>query len=122
VPAHDGDVPGANALLKSTLLTVKFGVFFIHLNCNVCGWKSKSTYFYLQACNQSAQILQKSRNHLKILGARTVTCSKFRPKGPQILGATIQNLVAMPTERTDLGTPTSYHFARFPGSPNSCDL
>jgi hypothetical protein len=34
-----------------------------------------------------AQIVQKSRNHLKILGARRVACSKFYTVGPQVLGA-----------------------------------
>jgi Leu/Phe-tRNA-protein transferase len=40
-----------------------------------------------------AQIFQKSRNHLKILGARRVTRNKFHTEVPQILGATTQNLV-----------------------------
>ena len=31
----------------------------------------------------------KSRNQLKILGARRVTCSKHRTEGSQILGATV---------------------------------
>jgi hypothetical protein len=43
------------------------------------------------------QIFQKSRSHLKIPGARTVAWSKFHTHDPQILGATIQNLVTMAT-------------------------
>ena len=42
---------------------------------------------------RSSQIFQKSMSHLKILGARRATWSKFHTQGPQILGATIQNLV-----------------------------
>jgi len=68
VPAHDGDVPGANPLLKSTLLTVKFGVF-IHSNTGTSVFGNVRVPVHLQACNQGTQILQKSRSHLKILGA-----------------------------------------------------
>jgi len=39
-------------------------------------------------------VFQKSRSHLKILGARRVTCGKSHTKGPQILRATVQNLVS----------------------------
>ena len=39
----------------------------------------------------------KNGNYLKILGARRTTQSKFHTKKPQILGATIQNSVAMAT-------------------------
>jgi len=41
-----------------------------------------------------AQIFQKSRSHFNILSARRVTCRTFRTEDPQILSATIQNLVA----------------------------
>jgi hypothetical protein len=41
--------------------------------------------------------LEKHSSHPKILGARKVTCSKFRAEGPQILGATVQNSVARAT-------------------------
>jgi len=44
-----------------------------------------------------AQILQKSRSHLKILGARRVICSKSHTVDPQTLGATVQNLVTTVT-------------------------
>jgi len=37
------------------------------------------------------------RSHLKILGVRRVTCSMFLIEDPQILGALVQNLVAMVT-------------------------
>jgi hypothetical protein len=40
-----------------------------------------------------AQIFQKSRIHLKILGTRTTTQSKLHTEHPQTLGAAIQNLV-----------------------------
>jgi hypothetical protein len=46
---------------------------------------------------RSAQIFQKSRSYLKILGARRVTWSKFHSEEPQILGAMVQNLVAWAT-------------------------
>jgi hypothetical protein len=42
---------------------------------------------------------QKSSSHLKILGARNVTWSKFHTDDPQILGATVQNLVVRATWR-----------------------
>jgi hypothetical protein len=40
--------------------------------------------------HRGAQIFQKSRNHLKILGSRKVTCSKLQTKDPQTLGATVK--------------------------------
>jgi hypothetical protein len=43
------------------------------------------------------QIFQKSRCHLKILGARRAMRRKFHTENPQILGATVQNLVARAT-------------------------
>jgi hypothetical protein len=36
-------------------------------------------------------------NHLKILGARRVTWSNFHTDNPQILGASVQNIVARTT-------------------------
>jgi hypothetical protein len=44
--------------------------------------------------NTSAQIFQKKKEKLRILGARRVTRSKFHTECPQILRATVQNLVA----------------------------
>jgi len=58
------------------------------------------------------QIVQKSRYRLKILGARRVTWSKFCINDPQMLGATVQKLVAGATSTRDLYTsvPTaSFH-------------
>ena len=46
------------------------------------------------------QISRKFRSHLKILGATGVTRTKFRTQYPQILGASVQNLVGR-----DLCTP-----------------
>ena len=43
------------------------------------------------------KIFQKPRIHLKILGPRTVTWSKFHTGDPQILCCTIQNVVAQTT-------------------------
>ena len=42
---------------------------------------------------QVAQILQKFRSHLKIMGTRKVTWSKCHTESPQILGPTEQNLL-----------------------------
>lgn len=46
---------------------------------------------------RSIKIFQKSRNHLKIPGARRMTRSKFYSEEPQTLGTTIQNLVTTVT-------------------------
>jgi len=48
---------------------------------------------------QGAQILQKFRSHHRIVGASGVTCSKSHTENPQILGTTVQNLVAQATWR-----------------------
>ena len=44
-----------------------------------------------------AQIFQKSGSHVKILGARRFACSKLHAEEPLILGATLQNSVALVT-------------------------
>jgi len=44
-----------------------------------------------------AEILQKSRSHLKLVHTRRVTQSKFNTENSQILGVTIHNLVIMAT-------------------------
>jgi hypothetical protein len=45
----------------------------------------------------SAKLFQKSRNHLKILGGRRLTRSKFHTEDSQILGTIIQDLVTTAT-------------------------
>ena len=47
---------------------------------------------------------QKSVMHLKFLGARSVTRSKFDAEGPLILGSSARNLVALTTRTRDLYT------------------
>jgi hypothetical protein len=42
---------------------------------------------------------KKTANPLKILGARRMTWTKFHTEDPQILGGSVQNLVAMATGR-----------------------
>jgi len=46
---------------------------------------------------KGAQIFQKSRSHLKILGARRVIWSKFHTEDPQILGVIVEKVVARAT-------------------------
>lgn len=46
---------------------------------------------------RGAQIWQKSRSHLKILGVRSMTWSKLHTEDQQILDATTQNLAPMTT-------------------------
>jgi len=46
-----------------------------------------------------AQIFQKPKRHLNILGAKIMTRNKFRTDGTQVLGAIVQNLVAPATWR-----------------------
>jgi len=41
-----------------------------------------------------------SRSHYEIQGARRVACSKFHAEDPQVLGATVENLVATATWRS----------------------
>jgi hypothetical protein len=49
--------------------------------------------------SRGAQVFQKSRSHLKVLDARVVTVNNLRTKNLQILGPTVQNLVAQVTWR-----------------------
>jgi hypothetical protein len=70
------------ASLCETTTKVKV-TFLVNKNSNHC------------ALHEGAQIFKKSRNHVKILGAQRVTLSKFHAEDPQLLGTTVQNLVAM---------------------------
>jgi hypothetical protein len=45
------------------------------------------------------QIFQMSSSNLKILAARTLTYRTFHPEDPQIIGTTLQNLIARVTWR-----------------------
>jgi len=45
---------------------------------------------------KDAQIFQKSKNHLKILGTRQVTRSSFQAEDTQTSGATVKNVVGRP--------------------------
>ena len=47
------------------------------------------------------KFFKKSRSHLKIIGARNVIWNKFHNEDTQMLGATVQNLVATATWRPD---------------------
>jgi len=53
-----------------------------------------------------AQIVQKSRSHLKVSAERRVKWNKFRTVGPQMLGSTLQNSVAMATCRSQFVHPS----------------
>jgi hypothetical protein len=66
--------------------------FCVELLVKIQKCEKRKVYF-----RTGAQILQKSRSHLKILGARRVTCSKSHTADPQMLGATVQNLVTTVT-------------------------
>lgn len=54
-------------------------------------YENKRTLTFGRGYNRVAQIFQKSKRHIKILGARTVTYIKFHTKGPQI-GVKLQSL------------------------------
>jgi hypothetical protein len=59
--------------------------------------------------NRGAQIFQKPRSHLKILGARTATRSKVSTEDPQTLGAEVQNLVTRDGLSPCICTPLVCH-------------
>jgi hypothetical protein len=58
-----------------------------------------------------AQISQKSRSHLKTLGARRVHM-KYHTEDPQILNAAVQNLVAQATWRPGFVHPCTPKFVQ----------
>jgi hypothetical protein len=67
------------------------------LNEAVCASSVKGQYRYMYWIKlqcKSAQIFRNSRSHLQVPGTRRVTWCKFRTEDPQILGATVQNVVA----------------------------
>ena len=63
-----------------------------------CEWLKNLTFM------QGLRDFQKSNSHLKILGVRRVKRSKFHTEDPQILGATVQNVVG-----GDELAPGSFH-------------
>jgi len=67
-------------------------------------WEPKKLFHWAPnplsaALNKGLQIFQKSNSHLKIMGARKVTWSKLYTQKPQILKATVLNLVAQSSGR-----------------------
>ena len=54
---------------------------------------------------RGAQILQKSISHLKIVGTKTVTWRNFHTQDPQVLGTSVQNLVATENRCLVFDTP-----------------
>jgi len=58
--------------------------------------------------SMGAQTFQTSKSNLNILGARRVIGSKFHPKDPQVLGATVQNLVTQVTWHLGFVYPPSW--------------
>jgi hypothetical protein len=80
-------LPHLSACLSSKQ---KVLTFILHLHYCVywrCCYKSWRRYIYIGVHKFS----KKSGSHLKILGARRVTLSKFLTEEPQILGTTVQN-------------------------------
>ena len=59
----------------------------VHLN-TVTQYSNHISY------RRAGQVFQKPGCHLKLLGARRLTLSRFHTEDAQILGATIQNVVA----------------------------
>jgi len=57
--------------------------------------------------------LSKVEKPLQIPGARKVTCSKFCTDDPQILGATVQNLVVTAILATGIFAPPNYGLPPF---------
>ena len=47
--------------------------------------------------SRGGQVFQNSRSHLKIFGAKTETGKKLHTEDPQILGATVQNIILWAT-------------------------
>ena len=61
----------------------------------LCSYLEKSKHYYvLRVLSRVAQIFQKNQEHLEILGASWVPCSKCLIVDPKILGVTVKNLVA----------------------------
>ena len=61
------------------------------------GMRNQNNIIPTNSLPGGAQLFQKFRSHLKILGSRKVTWSKFRNDDPQTLGVTILNLHATAT-------------------------
>ena len=54
---------------------------------------------------RGSKVFQKSRCHLKILGARNVTWNQVHTEDPQTLGVTVQNLVVWAIWQLEFGHP-----------------
>ena len=63
------------------------------------------TFTHIYIYILGAQLIQKLRSSLKLLGVRWVTWSKFHTEDPRTLGTTIQNLVTMTTLTTGFVHP-----------------
>jgi hypothetical protein len=83
--------------------------------------EDRSIQVVMHIC-RGAQIFQKSWRHLKIRDSGRVTWRKFHTKDPQVLGASIQNLVAMVTWQPGLVHPCIYvcHIEKVPNWSCRC--
>jgi len=73
-------------------LTFTFHVSRAWLLYSIAKWETGLSQYVAQT--RDSQIFQKSRNHLKILGSKRVTGSKFHTQDPQILVATLQSYLS----------------------------
>jgi hypothetical protein len=71
---------GATGPFRSQMNPIQITYYFFNNNFNII------------LSSRGAQIFQKSRSHLKILGARRVMWSKFHNENPETLCATAENL------------------------------
>jgi hypothetical protein len=90
------------------------GLIFVFVQVNMCVCMYVCTYVCMYVCmyvctyvciytlkrvSAVHKFFRTFKDHLKILGPTRVTWSKFHTEHPQILGATVQNLVARATWR-----------------------
>ena len=73
---------------KPNLLDIMYSVPTMQKTYSVSITKT----YDLMLLGRSKNVFEKSRSHLKILGARRVT--KFHTENPQALGATVHNVIA----------------------------
>ena len=67
-------------------------------------WKS-TVHRHTGLIHRCTKFPKKFRDYLKILGARTVTWSKFHTEDPEILGTTVQSLVSWTIRRSEFVHP-----------------
>jgi len=104
---HECELWGVPTVSTHPISITQLQALFVKGSVHRCYNKGNSYFYKINSlCGSGAHIFQKSKSHLKILGARLVAWSMFLSVDTQILGTTAQNFIIWATWRPEFWHPT----------------